>query len=301
MRYDRLVIGNGPDAVRPAIEAAERGQMVALVYSSDDRSDRVTPGMLRQAAARLITGPARNEPVSMSDLRREVAREVESELAAEQAELARAGVDVFAGDVRFIDAQTIEVGTELLSGGNIVIACGTKSARLGQTPFDGRVVLAAEQLPALEVLPHSMIVVGAGQTGLDYAIVLAMLGVGVTVVDDHSSFFDLCGGLMNAPLFEAQSLGIAFRLGDEVIGIEKRTSSPQAAVRLAGGRVLTAEAALVCVGREGRTEGLGLESAGVGLDEHGRVWCDADGRTWAAHITAVGDVVGFRASNTLAG
>ena len=297
MRYDRLVIGSVPDAVRAAIGGSTRGLRVALIRSSDAGSDHVTFRMLRQAADRLFeTGS-----VSMTGFRRQVAREVESQLAADQAELARLGVDVCTGDIRFVDSKTVAVGTELLTGESIVLACGTKSTPLGQAPFDGQVVLAAEQLLSLDDLPRSMIVVGAGRTGLDHAIVLAMLGVEVTVVDEHSSHFDLCGGLMNAALFEAQSLDIAFRLGDEVIGVETRPGPPRAAVRLASGRVLTADAALICVGREGRTAELDLESIGVGLDEHGRVWCDADGRTWAAHISAVGDVVGFRASSALAG
>lgn len=297
MRYDQLVIGSGPDAVRAAIGGSAQGQRVALIRSSEAGSDRITSRMLRQAAERLF----KTGSVLMTELRREVASEIESQLASDQAELARLGVDVFAGDIRFVDSKSVAVGTELLTGETIVLACGTKSTPLGQAPFDGRVVLAVEQLLSLDELPHSMIVVGAGRTGLDHAIVLAMLGVEVTVVDEHSNHFDLCGGLMNAALFEAQSLNIAFRLGDEVIGVEKRTGPHRAAVRLASGRVLTAEAALVCVGRAGRTGGLDLESAGVGLDEHGRIWCDADGRTWAAHIIAVGDVVGFRASSALAG
>ena len=120
MRYDLLVIGNGPDAVRSAIEGAKRGQRVALVHSSNDCSGRIMSGMLRQAAVRLSKCVVmNNEPVLMSDLRREVACEVQSELAADQAELARVGVDVFTGDVRFIDARTIAVGTELLACGSI--------------------------------------------------------------------------------------------------------------------------------------------------------------------------------------
>ncbi len=297
MRYDRVVIGNGSDAVRAVIAGSEQGQRVALIRSSDAGTDRVTSRMLRRAADRLFEAGL----VSMTGFRREVARDVQSQQAADHAELVRLGVDVFAGDIRFADSKTVAVGTELLAAESIVLACGTKSTPLGQAPFDGQVVLAAEQLLSLDGLPHSMIVVGAGRTGLDHAIVLAMLGVEVTVVDEHSSHFDLCGGLMNAALFEAQSLDIAFRLGDEVIGVEKRTGPHRATVRLASGRVLTAEAALICVGREGRTAGLDLESAGVGLDEHGRVWCDADGRTWATHIIAVGDVIGFRASSALAG
>ena len=97
-----------------------------------------------------------------------------------------------------------------------------------------------------------------------------------------------------------QSLDIAFRLGDEMIGVETR-GDDSVAVRLASGKVFIAQTALVCVGRVGETESLNLEAAGVGVDERGRVWCDAKGGTWASHITAVGNIVGFRAASSLAG
>ena len=104
----------------------------------------------------------------------------------------------------------------------------------------------------------------------------------------------------DARLFEMQSLDIAFRLGDEVIGVETRGDN-RAAVGVARGKVFVADVVLVCVGRIGETDRLNLEAVGVGLDERGRVWCDADGGTWASHIKAVGDVVGFRATSSLAG
>ena len=62
--------------------------------------------------------------------------------------------------------------------------------------------------------------------------------------------------------------------------------------RLASGRVVTADTILICVGRAGKTNGLRLEAAAVGLDDRGRLWCDEQGQTWAPGITAVGDVAG---------
>jgi NAD(P) transhydrogenase len=233
----------------------------------------------------------------MTELRQLVEEQVQSQQTSDQAELDRLGVDILEGDIRFLDPTSIQVGADKATADTIVLATGTRSATLGQAPLDGTRILAAEDLLSLPELPKSMIVVGAGQTGLDYAVLLAKLGVNVTVVDEHSNYFQLCGGLMGVTLFAAQSLDIAFRLGEEVIGIQQSGGGTSVAVRLSSGRVLTSDAALVCVGREGQTEGLDLESAGVGLDEHGRVWCDAQGRTWTPGITAIGDVVGFRATS----
>ena len=293
MNYQHIVIGNGCDAVSAAVTAAGKSQRVALVKTTDGFQERVTGPALRQAAERLVKSGA----ISMPALRREVVRDVQAQMEIDLAELMRLNVDVFTGTVRLIDANTVAIQhDQIITGETIILACGTKSATIGQSCFDRQVVLAAEDLLSLEGLPGSMIVVGAGRIGLDHAVVLALLGVEVTVVDEHSSLFDLCGGLMGGALFEAQSLDIAFRLGDEVIGVERRSIHPEAAVRLASGRALRADAVLICIGREGRTEGMNLESAGVGLDEHGRVWCDASGHTWVPTITAIGDVIGFRPS-----
>jgi len=295
MIYDQLVIGSGHDAVSAALQGARKGLRVALAVQVDSPLDWVTAKVLRKATDRLIpTGY-----VSMSALRREVGGLIESQRQKDRNELSRWGVDRFVGATHMTSADSISVGGTIHSGREVVLACGTRTAHFGRTPFNGRTVFSAEQLLSREDLPQSVIVVGAGQTGLEYAVVLAMLGVRATVVDEHANMFDLCGGLMGLSLFEAQAHDISFRLGDEVIGIEPQNG--QATVRLASGRSMQAEAVLICVGREGRTDGLELESVGVGLDEYGRVWCDGQGRTWNPQITAIGDVVGFRASRALVG
>jgi NAD(P) transhydrogenase len=301
MNYERLVIGNGREAVDGAIASARQGQTVALVETKAVAEEAVSIEMMRQAVNNL----AKNGSTSMSELRGEVARMGRCQRAADRAELECLGVDVFSGEVRFVAANTVEVrsGDDVVSfqADNVLVACGTKSARPGHIRFDGQLVVDAESLLSLDKLPESMIVVGAGETGLDYALLLGSLGVDVTVIDERTNIFEVCGGLLDeAQLSEMQSLDIAFRLGDEVIGVETRADG-RAAVRLASGKVFVADAVLVCVGRVGDTESLNLEAAGVGLDERGRVWCDANGGTWASHIQAVGDVVGFRATSALAG
>ena len=301
MNYELLVIGNGREAIDGAIASARRGQRVALVETKAVVSEAASIEVLRQAVNNL----AKSGSTSMSDLRNEVNHIGRCQRAADRAELECLGIDVFSGDVQFVAADTVEVrsGDDVnsIQADNVLVACGTKSARPGHIRFDGRLVVDVESLLTLDELPRSMIVVGAGETGLDYALLLGSLGIDVTVIDEKANAFDVCGGLMgDARLFEMQSLDIAFRLGDEVIGVEVRADD-RAAVRLASGKVFIANAVLVCVGRVGETDRLNLEAVGVGLDERGRVWCDANGGTWASHIKAAGDVVGFRATSALAG
>ena len=301
MNYELLVIGNGREAIDGAIASARRGQRVALVETKAVVSEAASIEVLRQA----VNNHAKTGSTSMSDLRNEVNHIGRCQRAADRAELECLGIDVFSGDVQFVAADTVEVrsGDDVnsIQADNVLVACGTKSARPGHIRFDGRLVVDVESLLTLDELPRSMIVVGAGETGLDYALLLGSLGIDVTVIDEKANAFDVCGGLMgDARLFEMQSLDIAFRLGDEVIGVEVRADD-RAAVRLASGKVFIANAVLVCVGRVGETDRLNLEAVGVGLDERGRVWCDANGGTWASHIKAAGDVVGFRATSALAG
>ena len=312
MNYELLVIGNGREAIDGALAAARRAELVALVRTVGIDHGGITIDALRRAAS----SHSGAGPFRMSELLGAATRMAGEQWLADRAKLGSLNVDVFCGGVRFAGERTVEVidrATEVgdridssssrqtLTARRIVLACGTRSARPSHVRFDSRRILDVESLLMLDELPRSMIVVGAGETGLDYAMLVGSLGVDVTVIDEKANVFDVYGGLMNDQrLCEMQSLDIAFRLGDEMIGVETR-GDDSVAVRLASGKVFIAQTALVCVGRVGETESLNLEAAGVGVDERGRVWCDAKGGTWASHITAVGNIVGFRAASSLAG
>jgi NAD(P) transhydrogenase len=147
----------------------------------------------------------------------------------------------------------------------------------------------------LEQIPKSLVVIGAGVIGMEYAIMFATLGVEVTIVDGRERLLDFCDReIVDALMFHARSLGMVFRLGEDVVRIDK-TRNGMAAVQLESGKRLIAEASLFSTGRVGDTATLNLDAAGLKADERGRVWCDEGHRTWAPHIFAVGDVVGFPA------
>ncbi len=312
MNYELLVIGNGRESIDEALVAARRAELVALVRTAGLDHVGITLDALRRAAS----SHSGAGPIRMNDLRGAATRMTGEQWLSDRAELVSLGVEVFCGSVRFVGERTVEVidraaevgdridsssSRQTLVAQRILLACGTRSVRPSHVRFDSRRILDVESLLLLDELPASMIVVGAGETGLDYAMLLGSLGVDVTVIDEKANIFDVYGGLMNDQrLCEMQSLDIAFRLGDEMIGVETR-GEDSVAVRLASGKVFVAQTALVCVGRVGETESLHLEAAGVGLDERGRVWCDADGKTWASHIKAVGPVIGFRAASAMAG
>jgi NAD(P) transhydrogenase len=122
----------------------------------------------------------------------------------------------------------------------------------------------------------------------------AELGTAVTIVDQRSRLLEFCDDeIVDAFRSHLLDLGVTLRLGEAVAAVERRAN--RAVTTLVGGGRLITEAVLHSSGRQGVTEGLRLERAGLVADARGRITVDADQRTAVDHIYAVGDVVGFPA------
>ncbi len=314
MLYDLLVIGDEREGVARAIAAAQLGRRVAVI---SDPETAPSLALLMQSVENLTMNwravtkhedslrarragvrPARlklSRASTMAVWRTEVARLRRYQEAADLSLFDSLAIDRISGNARFVSETSVKVISdskeEDVSGAEIVIACGTRSRQPASFHCDGKHVLVAESLLGLASIPRSTIVVGAGETGFAAATLLARLGAEVTVIDDHVSLFEICR--MFGDSFDViQELQIAFRLGEEAIGVEQRSGN-QTIVRLASGREMAADVVVACLGRDGKTDGLNLVSAGVGLDERSRIWCDVTGTTWSPRIKAVGSVVGF--------
>ncbi|HEY9011220.1 MAG TPA: dihydrolipoyl dehydrogenase [Devosia sp.] len=178
---------------------------------------------------------------------------------------------------------------------NIIIASGSVSANLPGIEVDEERVVTSTGAIKLKEVPKRMLVIGAGIIGLELGSVWARLGAKVTVVE----FLDrIVPGLDSEAARQLQRMlqkqGLEFRLSTKVAGIEKNPGSLNARFEpVAGGDAEFAEfdVALVAVGRKPYTEGLGLEAAGVALDERGRIRTDAHYQTNVPGIYAIGDVI----------
>ncbi|HQZ13816.1 MAG TPA: dihydrolipoyl dehydrogenase [Devosia sp.] len=179
---------------------------------------------------------------------------------------------------------------------NIIIATGSVPAGLPGIEIDEEKIVTSTGALALKEVPKRLLVIGAGIIGLEMGSVWSRLGAKVTVVE----FLDrIVPGVDSEVARQMQRLlqkqGIEFRLGTKVKAIDKREDGTLTA-RLepnAGGdmELIDIDVALVAVGRKPFTGGLGLEAAGVALDERGRVRTDAHFRTNVPGIFAIGDVV----------
>lgn len=315
MRYDLLVIGSGPSGQKGAIAAAKLNKRVAIVDKSQCgpggvclHSGTIPSKTMREAILHLTGYRQRDvygeryrdkRRITMHDLKRQIAYVTEHELDVIHDQLDRNGIDLFRGKARFVGPHEVVVqnqeGTSTIEAEYVLVAAGTKPARPARIPFDRRRVFDSDEILELESIPRSLIVVGGGVIGLEYAIMFATLGVRVTVVDGRERLLEFCDReIVETLLFHARSLGMTMRLGEDVISIDPVDAS-HVAVLLESGKRLIGDRVLFAAGRVGDTDELNLKAAGLEPDERGRLWCDENHRTWAPHIYGVGDVVGFPA------
>ena len=176
----------------------------------------------------------------------------------------------------------------------MLIATGSVPHRPAAFPFEHPHVYDSDEIVRVHTLPKSMVVVGAGVIGCEYACLFAALGAKVTVLDSRAGILGFLDAEMVA-LLEARmaELGIEFRKPAEVARCEPTATG--VALTLADGARLEAELALVCAGRQANTAALNLEAAGVVAGKRGQLTVDQHFRTTVPHIAAVGDVIGFPA------
>jgi NAD(P) transhydrogenase len=157
-------------------------------------------------------------------------------------------------------------------------------------PFEEERVYDSDEILQLEKIPKSMLVVGGGVIGSEYACTFAILGVEVTVVEQRGRLIEALDGEVSQTLREQmEAIGIKFHFDDSVVSLD---SGPEMVVTLKSGTVLKPETILVSAGRGGNTGSLALENAGVAVDNRGRVKVNEHFQTEVPHIYAAGDVIG---------
>lgn len=311
--YDLLVIGSGPSGQKAAIAAAKMRLKVALIERRHAQMGGVClhtgtiPSKTMREAILHLTGYRQRgvyndrfrqkRHITMDDLRRKLSSVVQHEMDVLHEYLDRNQIDLLMGEAKFLDPHRVEISrpgfTQQVTAAKILVGCGTRPARPAHIPFDGETIFDSDELLQLKKIPRSMIVVGAGVIGIEYAIMFATLGVEVTVVDGRERLLDFCDReIVEMLMWHARSLGMVFRLGEDMVRMT-RTGERSVIVELESGKRLLAESALFSAGRTGDTEGLNLPAAGLELDERGRLWCDENFRTSTPHIYGVGDVIGF--------
>ncbi|MEP2705587.1 MAG: dihydrolipoyl dehydrogenase [Roseibium sp.] len=209
-------------------------------------------------------------------------------------------IDVHTGTGKILSAGKVEVTGDdgkasVLDTKNIVIATGSEVMPLSGVEIDEKQIVSSTGALELDKVPGKMVVVGGGVIGLELGSVWNRLGSEVTVVE----FMDKILGPMDGDVSKnfnrmLKKQGMKFKLSSKVTGVAKKGKGLSVSVEPAKGgdaEVIEADIVLVAIGRRPYSEGLGLETAGVALDERGRVQIDKHYKTNVDGIYAIGDVV----------
>jgi len=303
--FDVVVIGGGPGGYPAAIRAAQLGASVALVEKEALGGTCLNWGciptktliaasdlyarMRRSKALGLIPGRIGYDYAAMAGRKNEVV----ARLGGGVAQLLKAnGVKVFRGTASFLTRNRLAVsgkqGTDTIEAGRVIIATGSASAIPGFVPTHER-VLESRAFLDLTQLPASLIVLGGGVIGCEFACMAAQLGVKVTVVEMLDDILVALDADVRRELRKHMQTQLKIRIltGAPMQDIEAGKNDVGGTV---GGKAVRAEMLLVSVGRRPVTEGLGLDAIGLETDESGAIPVDPACRTRMAGIYAIGDV-----------
>ena len=217
----------------------------------------------------------------------------------------RNGIDLLWGTAHFEGPNLLMIqgdgDSQLVTADRFLISCGTRPAKPRDIPFDDHAIFTSDGLLKLQRLPKSMIVVGGGVIGTEYASIMATLGVKVTLVEGrHQLLGFLDSEISGAFMYFMRQQGVTLRMGEKVAKIEKvehrnGTVSSLVQATLESGKKLKAETLLYAVGRQGVCGALGLDNVGIAFDDRERLKVDEHYMTNVDHVYAAGDVIGFPA------
>ena len=325
MRHvDLCVIGSGPGGQKAAIQAAKLGKRVCVVERREQiggvavhtgtipskalREMILRAGGIRSAVPRLQDFLSAGRAATLKQLWSYYDKVIQTETQIVQKQLAHNQIEVVYGSARFADAHTVEVtgqtASETIAADAFVVAVGSVPARPAEIPFDGVNVFTTDEIFALPAIPHSIVIVGGGVIGTEYASMLSVLGVRVTLIEGRPRLLEFVDGeIVEALQYHLRQHGLALRLGEHVqtiatapaSGGSRSTTGKMVEVTLQSGKKVVADCLMYCVGRQGATAELNLAAVGLEADARGRLKVDANYRTSVDHVCAVGDVIGFPA------
>lgn len=313
--YDLICLGCGPAGEKAATQAAYFGLRVAVVErNARPGGAMVNTGTVPSKALRetaLLCSAFHRRPLPGTEFaidhnvsvpkfmaRRHLIEQQEHDRI--EFSMDRHGIDVYRGRGRIVDPQTVSVTAEdgaatLLRARYILIATGSSPVRPDHVPFDHPSVVDADGVLKLDHLPSSMIIVGGGVIGTEYASIFAEIDVRITLVHTGESVLPFLDKECREHLLRSmRDRGVEFVMPAEVDRISPRNTET-IEVHLKDGRQFESEALLWAAGRSSNTADLGLDEVGVTMGRRGLILVDESYRTNIPSIYAVGDVIGFPA------
>lgn len=305
--FDIAVIGGGPGGYPAAIKAAQNGKSVALIEAKEMGGTCLNRGCIPSkaliASAELLKNLERAEEMGIVignigfnyakavDRKDRVVEKVRKSLEG----LIRANkIEAIQGFGKLVNSKTISIQqkdqTFTISADKIILATGSEPRALPHCPFDGEKILDSTQLLEMKKLPESLLIIGGGVIGCEFASLFAAFGVEVTIVEMMPRLLPLeTEGISKAIERAFKKSGIDIHTNSSLDKIEKTEKGVRAF--LAGReQTIEAEKVLIAVGRTLNTSNIGLEAALVQTDEKGMVLVNEKMETSVPGIYAVGDI-----------
>ena len=313
--YDLVCIGCGPAGEKTATQAAYFGHRVAIVErEASPGGAMVNTGTLPSKALRetaLLCSALRRRPLPGVDAHVDHSLSIHKLMAQRyrvqyqehdriERSFDRLGIDVHRGHGRITDRHTVAV--EAIDGSVInlqtkfiLIATGSSPLRPEHIPFSEDRVVDADGILELTTIPDSVVVVGGGVIGCEYACMLAEIGAEVVLIDPRECLLGWLDPECRDHLVRAMSdEGIEVRLNTTVKSATPRDDE-RVTVHLDDGEELTCDVMLWAAGRSSNTEDIGLEQVGIRTGKRGLLLVNENYQTNVANIYGAGDVIGFPA------
>ena len=301
LEYDIVILGGGSGGYAAALRASELGKKVALIEKDKvggtclHRGCIPTKALLHAAevadhvrSAASVGVTASFEAIDPDGVRSYREGIVAKKFKGLEGLIKARGITVVAGEGRLESDRSVSVGDDRYVGADVVLATGSYSRTLPGLELGGRII-ASEQALALDEVPASVVILGGGVIGVEFASVWRSFGAEVTIVEALPHLVPNEDVTLSKGLERAfRRRGITYSLGTRFQQAEQ--TDTDVSVTLEDGKTFTADYLLVAVGRGPATAGLGFEEAGVTLDR-GFVTVDDQLRTGVPGVWAVGDIV----------
>lgn len=306
--YDVAVIGAGPGGYVAAIKASQNGKSVALIEKNFLGGTCLNIGCIPTKTLLANTeilqklksveefgfeiGKISFDYAKMKKRKDEVVQKLRTSL---EGLLKQNGIDIFFGAAKFSSPKEVKVLGEnnaIIQSDNIIIATGSEPMDVPAFPCDHKRILNSTSILEITELPKSLVIIGGGYIGCEFASLFAEMGVKVKILEALHSILPLMGVSVSEALtsaFKEQEIDIQTNVFVE--NIENTGSGVK--VKLAGGTVIPADLALVSIGRKVLSKNLDLEKAGVQVNEKGMIGVNSRMQTNVPGIYAIGDVTGI--------
>jgi NAD(P) transhydrogenase len=311
-KYDLIVIGSGPAGEKAALQAARLRKRVAIIESRGviggvcvhtgtlpSKTLRETVLYLAGLKQRSVYGVvcSLKNDVTIGDLMYRTEHVIQNELEVIQDKLFRNGISVLGGRGRLASPSLVELWDESgvirqLETEAVVIAAGSRPYRDPQLQFDDTHVFDGETILRLDRIPRSMIIVGGGVIGCEYACIFTHLGVQVTLIEARERLLPFLDSEISDTLTHLMRKDrIKVILSDHMDRLEIIDDRIHLSTKM--GRQIAADKILFATGRIGNTANLGIAELGIKTNEKQLIQVDERFHTGVGKVYAVGDIIGF--------